>query len=459
MLIDIVKKGSTDRSILLRIIDSTDGTPETGVVFNTSGIDLWYRREGAAKTSITEATLSALTDAHSDGGFLHVGDGYYRFDIPDAAFATSANYVDFGGTVTGMVVIGGRVRLVDTDLEVAAMPANVTQFGGSNGTFSGGRPEVNTTHAAGTAWASGAITAASIAADAITAAKIADNAIDAGAIASDAITAAKIADGAIDAATFAAGAINAAAIAADAITAAKIADGAIDAGALAADAITAAKIATGAITAAKFAADAITSTVVADNTITAAKIATDAITAGKIAADAIGASELAADAVTEIQSGLATAASIAALNNLSSAQAQTAAAAALTAYDPPTEAEMNARTLAAASYATAANQATIAGYIDTEVAAIIASIAALNNISTAQVLAQVEAALAATIADSVPADGTRPSISSGIYMLVQFMLERSVSGTTCTVRKPDGSTSLFTLTLDDATSPTSITRA
>jgi hypothetical protein len=44
----------------------------------------------------------------------------------------------------------------------------------------------------------------------------------------------------------------------------------------------------------------------------------------------------------------ATLAAIAALNNLSSAQAQTAAAAALTAYDPPTNAEMEARTLTAA---------------------------------------------------------------------------------------------------------------
>jgi hypothetical protein len=67
-----------------------------------------------------------------------------------------------------------------------------------------------------------------------------------------------------------------------------------------ADAITAAKIADGAIDAATFAAGA----------INAAAIATDAITAAKIAADAIGASELAADAVTEIQSGLATSASI-----------------------------------------------------------------------------------------------------------------------------------------------------
>jgi len=55
-------------------------------------------------------------------------------------------------------------------------------------------------------------------------------------------------------------------------------------------------------------------------------LATDTITAAKIAADAIGASELAADAVTEIQSGLAT----------------------------------------------AANLATVAGYLDTEIAAILA---------------------------------------------------------------------------------------
>ena len=115
---DIVTKGSTDRSVVVHIMDSADGTPETGVVFNTSGIDLWYRREGAARTAITEATLAALTTAHADGGFLHVSDGDYRLDLPDAAFATGANYVDFGGTVTGMIVVGGRVRLVDYSLEV-----------------------------------------------------------------------------------------------------------------------------------------------------------------------------------------------------------------------------------------------------------------------------------------------------------------------------------------------------
>lgn len=52
-------------------------------------------------------------------------------------------------------------------------------------------------------------------------------------------------------------------------------------------------------------------------------------------------------------------AAIAALNDLDSTQVQAAAAAALAAYDPPTNAEMVARTLATASYATAAGVAAV----------------------------------------------------------------------------------------------------
>jgi hypothetical protein len=146
---DIVTKGSVDRSVTLRIIDSTDGTPETGVVFNTSGIDLWYRREGSALVSITEATLAALTTAHADGGFLHIANGEYRLDLPDAAFATGANHVDFGGTVTGMVVIGGRVRLVDYSLEDAvrmgltALPNAAAEAAGGLFTRGTGAGQIN----------------------------------------------------------------------------------------------------------------------------------------------------------------------------------------------------------------------------------------------------------------------------------------------------------------------------
>jgi hypothetical protein len=108
-----VLKGSTDVSVIIRIVDSGDGTPETGVTSASGGLDLKYRREGAATANLTETDLSALTDAHSDGGLLHIGAGYYRVDVPDAAFATGANGVMVFGSVTGMVVIGCYVPLVD----------------------------------------------------------------------------------------------------------------------------------------------------------------------------------------------------------------------------------------------------------------------------------------------------------------------------------------------------------
>jgi hypothetical protein len=111
-----IKAGTTDVSVVIRIVDSTDGTPETGVVFNTSGIDLEYRREGAASVDITEATLAALTTAHADGGFLHIGNGYYRLDLPDAACATGVAGVLVHGVVTGMVVIGCYIQLLANDL-------------------------------------------------------------------------------------------------------------------------------------------------------------------------------------------------------------------------------------------------------------------------------------------------------------------------------------------------------
>ena len=57
-------KGTTDVSVVVQIIDSTDKTPETSVLWDTSGIDLEYRREGAVSVDITEATLSALDDVH-----------------------------------------------------------------------------------------------------------------------------------------------------------------------------------------------------------------------------------------------------------------------------------------------------------------------------------------------------------------------------------------------------------
>lgn len=122
-----IKKGTTDVTVYVRVIDSSDGTPETGVAYNTTGIDLWYMREGADHVAITEATQTAA-GAHSDGGFVHISDGWCRLDLPDAACASGVDGVMVGGTITGMIVLGCMVPLVDYDpydtvrLGLTAMP-------------------------------------------------------------------------------------------------------------------------------------------------------------------------------------------------------------------------------------------------------------------------------------------------------------------------------------------------
>lgn len=139
MMIRMIKQGDTDQSVVIRIIDSSDGTPETAVEHNTSGIDLWYRREGATKTSITEAALASLDAAHSDGGIEHIGDGYYRLDLADAAFASGVDGVMIGGTVTGMIVIGCYVHLVPWDPQDATR-MGLTALPNANADAAGGLP-------------------------------------------------------------------------------------------------------------------------------------------------------------------------------------------------------------------------------------------------------------------------------------------------------------------------------
>ena len=131
-----IQKGATNVSVTVKIIDDTDGTPELGVLWNTAGMDMEYRREGSVAINVTEATLAALTTAHADGGFLEIGHGLYRFDLPDAAFATGQDGVQILGTVTGMIVIAPYIQLVDFDpfdavrLGLTALPNAAADAGG-----------------------------------------------------------------------------------------------------------------------------------------------------------------------------------------------------------------------------------------------------------------------------------------------------------------------------------------
>lgn len=77
----------------------------------------------------------------------------------------------------------------------------------------------------------------------------------------------------------------------------------------------------------------------------------------------------------------------------------------------------------------------------------------------AEVESEVDDALNAVVADSVAADGVRPSVRQALLMITRFLFEASVSGTTLTITKEDGTTVAMTFTTNSATAPTSITRS
>lgn len=144
----IIAPGSTDVSVMVRIVDATDKTPETGVTAASAGLSLTYWRQGAAAAvGLTEVDLTAPDDAHADGGLLHLGAGYYRLDLPDAAFLAGADFVQVYGSVTGMIVEGLHIQLESAAAAILAaalaaladynvisvtdpVPQNVTQWNG-----------------------------------------------------------------------------------------------------------------------------------------------------------------------------------------------------------------------------------------------------------------------------------------------------------------------------------------
>jgi hypothetical protein len=145
------------------------------------GIVAYGTAQSATATTLVLASSSAFANDELNGAVVVItggttGVGQSRV-ITDSVLSTDTVTVDtWTTTPTGTITY---VVFAAAPASATALPAvNVTQFGGSAGTFASGRPEVNTTHAAGTAWGSGAITAAAIA----------TGAIDADALAADAGT-------------------------------------------------------------------------------------------------------------------------------------------------------------------------------------------------------------------------------------------------------------------------------
>ena len=68
------------------------------------------------------------------------------------------------------------------------------------------------------------------------------------------------------------------------------------------------------------------------------------------------------------------------------------------------------------------------------------------------------AVLTTQMTEAYAADGVAPTLAQAVFLMQQLLSDFSITSTTMTVRKLDGSTTAATLTLNSATTPTSITR-
>jgi len=148
------------------------------LVSGASGLDSEVSKDGG---SVTDCANEATEIGSS---------GLYYLDLTSTEMDADSVVVIVKTSTSG----AKTTPIVLYPEEVGDYRVNVEQFGGSNLTATGGRPEVNASHWGGTAVGSAnvlidnAITAAKIAADAITAGKIAADAIGAPALAADAVS-------------------------------------------------------------------------------------------------------------------------------------------------------------------------------------------------------------------------------------------------------------------------------
>ncbi len=204
-----VKQSTAVDVVIGPFVDDTDGkTAETGLTVSQG--DCQLSKNAGAVAQKNDATAAS-----------HLGGGHYKVPLNTTDTNTLGRlrlYVNESGALPvwlDMMVMPANVwdSLFSSDL----LQVDLTQIGGAAVSTSTAQLGVNAVQAGGTAWGSGAVTAASIASGAITNAKFASGAIDATAIADNAIDAGAIATGAITSAKLASGAITAAALATDAV--------------------------------------------------------------------------------------------------------------------------------------------------------------------------------------------------------------------------------------------------
>jgi hypothetical protein len=135
-----VALNQTDVSIRVRILDDADGTPALGLSDSpVSDFTIWYQR-GVDGTPVTETSgvsvLGSIGAAHTDWGIIEVEEGWYRLDIPDAAFVDGVEDVLCGVYSTGYTGVSVTVVIdpfIKFQGQASAATSTTTTFASADG--------------------------------------------------------------------------------------------------------------------------------------------------------------------------------------------------------------------------------------------------------------------------------------------------------------------------------------
>jgi len=110
----IVRKNTTDVSVILSLIDPTTNGPLTGATI--TDLDMTYTRPGSAAVKVDATALAAVDSVHGDNKMFEVdatnAKGDYRADWPDAVFADGVDSV----ALVIQDVSGNQVSRMDVSL-------------------------------------------------------------------------------------------------------------------------------------------------------------------------------------------------------------------------------------------------------------------------------------------------------------------------------------------------------
>lgn len=105
--------GATSYSHNVVLRKTSDNTEQTGKA--SADLTASYWRQGGTRTAISTSDLAAIDSAYSSGGWKEADStnmpGVYRFDLPNAAIATGADWVIISVKVTGCYVYHERLTL------------------------------------------------------------------------------------------------------------------------------------------------------------------------------------------------------------------------------------------------------------------------------------------------------------------------------------------------------------